>query len=239
MPELPVMAGIRTVRIPDGPSGRDRPVRRRRDRPVAEPRPEAHLRRAADGRRRGRCGPTRSSPPGTEVQLDVPRARAARPRPGARHPAAVVYEDDDLLIVDKPAGLVVHPSPGHHDGDTLVNALLARAGGAEYGGHRRGRAAGHRPSARPRHERAAHGRQARCRPGLADGPAQGPPGQEDLPGARARAAWAPRSAGSRRRSGAIRSTAPGWPSCPTAGHPRPATASASGSPAGRCSSSIS
>jgi 23S rRNA pseudouridine1911/1915/1917 synthase len=45
----------------------------------------------------------------------------------------VVYEDEDLLIVDKPAGLVVHPSPGHSSG-TLVNALLGRAGGREYGG---------------------------------------------------------------------------------------------------------
>ena len=43
-------------------------------------------------------------------------------------PSRVVYEDDDLLIVDKPAGLVVHPSPGHADG-TLVNALLAPGGG--------------------------------------------------------------------------------------------------------------
>jgi 23S rRNA pseudouridine1911/1915/1917 synthase len=45
----------------------------------------------------------------------------------------VVYEDDDLLIVDKPAGLVVHPSPGHSAG-TLVNALLGRADGERYGG---------------------------------------------------------------------------------------------------------
>ena len=44
---------------------------------------------------------------------------------------SVVYEDDDLLIVDKPAGLVVHPAPGHWQG-TLVNALLAR--GDHYGG---------------------------------------------------------------------------------------------------------
>jgi len=43
----------------------------------------------------------------------------------------VVYEDDDLLIVDKQAGLVVHPAPGHWRG-TLVNALLAR--GDHYGG---------------------------------------------------------------------------------------------------------
>lgn len=38
-------------------------------------------------------------------------------------PLAVVYEDDDLLVIDKPAGLVVHPAPGHAAG-TLVNALL-------------------------------------------------------------------------------------------------------------------
>ena len=43
----------------------------------------------------------------------------------------VVYEDDDMLIVDKPSGLVVHPAPGHWRG-TLVNALLAR--GDHYGG---------------------------------------------------------------------------------------------------------
>ncbi len=52
---------------------------------------------------------------------------------GESIPLVVVYEDADLLIVDKPAGLVVHPSPGHPAG-TLVNALLGRAGGAEYGG---------------------------------------------------------------------------------------------------------
>ena len=38
-------------------------------------------------------------------------------------PLAIVYEDDDLLVIDKPAGLVVHPAPGH-PGGTLVNAVL-------------------------------------------------------------------------------------------------------------------
>lgn len=42
-------------------------------------------------------------------------------------PLAVVYEDDDLLVVDKPAGLVVHPAAGHQSG-TLVHALLAHCG---------------------------------------------------------------------------------------------------------------
>jgi 23S rRNA pseudouridine1911/1915/1917 synthase len=40
-------------------------------------------------------------------------------------PLDILYEDDQLIIVNKPAGMAVHPGPGH-DGDTLVNALLAR-----------------------------------------------------------------------------------------------------------------
>jgi 23S rRNA pseudouridine1911/1915/1917 synthase len=44
----------------------------------------------------------------------------------------VVYEDDDLLVVDKPAGMVVHPAYGHREG-TLVNALLARYPGLAVG----------------------------------------------------------------------------------------------------------
>jgi 23S rRNA pseudouridine1911/1915/1917 synthase len=42
-------------------------------------------------------------------------------------PLSVLYEDDDLIVIDKPAGLVVHPGPGHPDG-TLVNALLHHCG---------------------------------------------------------------------------------------------------------------
>ena len=52
----------------------------------------------------------------------TPESRAFRPQ---RMPLAVLYEDDDLLVVDKPAGLVVHPAPGHWGG-TLLNGLLAR-----------------------------------------------------------------------------------------------------------------
>ena len=43
-------------------------------------------------------------------------------------PLVIVYEDDDVIVVDKPAGMVVHPAPGHPDG-TLVNALLHHCGG--------------------------------------------------------------------------------------------------------------
>ncbi len=54
---------------------------------------------------------------------------AGRPQPEAI-PLRVVYEDDRLLVVDKPAGLVTHPAPGHPVG-TLVNALLAHAPGLD------------------------------------------------------------------------------------------------------------
>jgi 23S rRNA pseudouridine1911/1915/1917 synthase len=68
--------------------------------------------------------------PGAILELEVPDPRPLELNPEAI-PLSVVYEDEDMLIVDKAAGLVVHPAPGHWDG-TLVNALLARD--TEYGG---------------------------------------------------------------------------------------------------------
>ena len=47
-------------------------------------------------------------------------------------PLDVVYEDDDVIVVNKPSGLVVHPAPGHPDG-TLVNALLYHCGNSLSG----------------------------------------------------------------------------------------------------------
>ncbi|HEY8869800.1 MAG TPA: RluA family pseudouridine synthase [Candidatus Limnocylindrales bacterium] len=70
---------------------------------------------------------------GTALRLVVPAPEPAALEAESDIEVSIVYEDADLLIVDKPAGLVVHPSPGHSAG-TLVNALLGRAGGAEYGG---------------------------------------------------------------------------------------------------------
>ena len=58
------------------------------------------------------------------------RERRVEPREG---PLDIVYEDADLMILNKPAGLAVHPSPGHYDGDTLGNRVvwhLARGGEA-------------------------------------------------------------------------------------------------------------
>jgi 23S rRNA pseudouridine1911/1915/1917 synthase len=70
---------------------------------------------------------------GTPLQLVVPEPEPLDLAPAPDIELRVVYEDADLLIVDKPAGLVVHPSPGHDD-DTLVNALLARGGPERFGG---------------------------------------------------------------------------------------------------------
>ncbi len=70
--------------------------------------------------------------PGETVRVEVP------PPPG-RHmvaediPLDVVFEDDDLIVVNKPAGMVVHPAPGNWSG-TLVNALLGHGGPLAMGG---------------------------------------------------------------------------------------------------------
>jgi 23S rRNA pseudouridine1911/1915/1917 synthase len=63
---------------------------------------------------------------GASVEVDVP-PRASRSVVPESIPLTVVLEDDHLLVVDKPAGMVVHPAPGHWSG-TLVNALLGRGG---------------------------------------------------------------------------------------------------------------
>ncbi len=62
---------------------------------------------------------------GEEVAVDLPERRETGLVPG-EVPLAVVYEDEHLLVVDKPAGVVVHPSAGHAEG-TLVHGLLAHA----------------------------------------------------------------------------------------------------------------
>jgi 23S rRNA pseudouridine1911/1915/1917 synthase len=64
--------------------------------------------------------------PGAELAVVMPEAVAAEPVAQALD-LAIVYEDDDLIVIDKPAGLVVHPAPGHESG-TLVNGLIAHCG---------------------------------------------------------------------------------------------------------------
>jgi len=63
---------------------------------------------------------------GDLVEIVVPEARESHMAPEAI-PLAVVHEDDDLIVIDKPAGMVVHPAPGSPEG-TLVNALLHHCG---------------------------------------------------------------------------------------------------------------
>ena len=74
-----------------------------------------------DGARAKKAGVALES--GQRVQVTLP-PESDTPQPESI-PLRIVYEDGDLLVVDKPAGLAVHPSPGH-PGHTLVNAVLAR-----------------------------------------------------------------------------------------------------------------
>jgi 23S rRNA pseudouridine1911/1915/1917 synthase len=60
---------------------------------------------------------------GDRIDITIPPAPSQELKPEAM-PLEILYEDDDLLVVDKPAGLTVHPAPGHPE-HTLVNAILA------------------------------------------------------------------------------------------------------------------
>jgi 23S rRNA pseudouridine1911/1915/1917 synthase len=70
--------------------------------------------------------PSRKVKTGECFVVDIPEAEPAEPQPQALD-LDILYEDSDLLVVDKPAGMVVHPAPGNPD-NTLVNALLAHCG---------------------------------------------------------------------------------------------------------------
>jgi 23S rRNA pseudouridine1911/1915/1917 synthase len=69
--------------------------------------------------------------PGQHYAIGLPEAVADKPAPQAME-LVIPYEDAHLLVVDKPAGLVVHPAPGNPD-RTLVNALIAHCGEALAG----------------------------------------------------------------------------------------------------------
>ncbi len=68
------------------------------------------------------CKPKQKVFSGDQVELDVPEKPDIEDRPQPVE-FGIVYEDDDVIVVDKPADLVVHPAAGHADG-TLVNGLL-------------------------------------------------------------------------------------------------------------------
>lgn len=73
--------------------------------------------------------------PGEVVSVEIPPPRIDEILPDPI-PLAIVYEDADVIVVDKPAGMVVHPAPGHPRG-TLANALLAHVPGISVGGSQR------------------------------------------------------------------------------------------------------
>ena len=80
-----------------------------------------------DGHRASRAAHRVKAGAKLSVELrPTPQSLAFRPEP---MPLAVVHEDEHLLVIDKPPGLVVHPAPGHWKG-TLLNGLLARDAGA-------------------------------------------------------------------------------------------------------------
>jgi 23S rRNA pseudouridine1911/1915/1917 synthase len=68
---------------------------------------------------------------GDTITIDVPPAVAAEPK-AEDIALAIVFEDDDIIVIDKPKGLVVHPAAGHETG-TLVNALIAHCGSSLSG----------------------------------------------------------------------------------------------------------
>ena len=113
----------------------------RLDKAIARDVPEdAHLSRSrlarllADGRVRLNGAVASARDKGVEgdaVEVVVPVADDPETRP-EDIPLSIVHEDADLLVVDKPAGMVVHPAPGS-PGGTLVNALLHHFGGALSG----------------------------------------------------------------------------------------------------------
>jgi len=117
------------ITIPDGVSAR-------LDKALSDAAPEGEglsrtrlARLIAEGAVRGPAGPVtdgkaRGLPGDYRITLGPPAPVEARPE---AIPLAVVFEDDELIVIDKPAGMVVHPAPGAGSG-TLVNALLAHCG---------------------------------------------------------------------------------------------------------------
>ena len=84
----------------------------------------------------GNVRPSHPCQTGDAIEVNIPKPKSASPIPEAI-PLKVSYEDEHLLVVYKPPGMVVHPSPGHHSG-TLVNALLSHCTNlSEIGGVRR------------------------------------------------------------------------------------------------------
>ncbi|MFQ5535106.1 MAG: RluA family pseudouridine synthase [Sphingomonadales bacterium] len=84
-----------------------------------------------DGPARPVDGPAYRVKAGQLLTICIPEAGQAAPQ-GQHIPLEVCFEDEHLIVIDKPAGLVVHPAPGNPD-NTLVNALIAHCGASLSG----------------------------------------------------------------------------------------------------------
>ncbi|MEA1831549.1 RluA family pseudouridine synthase [Methylobacterium durans] len=125
-----MVAGIeeRDARVVEGEGGQ------RLDRALARAFPDLSRSRLQDLVRAGQVRldgaivrePALKVAAGVRLTVVVPEAVPAEPV-AERFVLSITYEDDDLVVIDKPAGLVVHPAPGH-EGGTLVNGLIAHCG---------------------------------------------------------------------------------------------------------------
>ena len=70
--------------------------------------------------------PAKKVKTGESYLVNIPKPVDPKPKP-QKIPLEILYEDNDLIVIDKPVGLVVHPAPGNYD-NTLVNALIAHCG---------------------------------------------------------------------------------------------------------------
>lgn len=122
-------AGRHIVTIDEGAAGE------RLDRALAAALPDltrSRVKALIEGRRVALAGgqtieeASRKVKTGERFVIDIPAPEPATPQPQAMV-LDILFEDDDLLVLNKPAGLVVHPAPGNAD-NTLVNALLAHCG---------------------------------------------------------------------------------------------------------------
>ncbi len=89
-------------------------------------RTSADPKRAAQASSRPSLDPAQKVVAGERYEVIIPSLRDGEPKPEAMA-LEIVFEDDHVIVVNKPAGLVVHPAPGHESG-TLVNGLLAHCG---------------------------------------------------------------------------------------------------------------
>ena len=70
--------------------------------------------------------PSKKVKTGESYLINIPKPVDSKPKP-QKIPLEILYEDNDLIVVNKPVGLVVHPAPGNYE-NTLVNALISHCG---------------------------------------------------------------------------------------------------------------